>query len=227
MFIAHLPDDVITSYVQSAATIFAVLFALFLQQVSARIRRPAVMLDLQIDAEGGDHVRFDYPGHFEFWIRARAYVPMGKDNARNVEALLVQVRRPDSTHAAPVPSGRLKWSDTTEERVTIPSGAWRRVDLLYFWGSQKSSPVLAPGLSRPSFDSPPTERRQLGEPGRYSIDFVIAGENTDPTYWRLAFVLNTDGPEDEFSVESRIYDLRISRISRLRTDSLGRRHHHR
>ena len=111
----------------SAATI---ALALFLQWGLVRLRRPKLSLSVSANVDEEDWVPLDFADRAELYLRIRVHNERKKVTAHNVEVLLLKVQRPHHAKVAPVvPSRQLAWADTPDERLAIPSGTWRRVDV--------------------------------------------------------------------------------------------------
>jgi hypothetical protein len=202
--------ELVASYMEAVGTVAAVLLALFLQVVLVRMRRPKVYVTLSTDVTQGDISVDDGHEKTNCWIRCKVWVTRRTNPARNTEVFVQRIiRPPHAVNTREVPGGTLKWSHVESTHVTIPSGTWRRIDLLRLWMHQPASePTLTLGLARTT-DKEPTSRHRLEDEGPYQIDFVVAADGVDPSFWRLSFTRQrSDG-----ALHTWIRDLRVDKLA--------------
>jgi len=175
-------------------TIGAVLVALFLQDVRARMRRPRLRFEFSPDRINEDVVALDHQidQTFDLNLKLRVLAQKHRDPALGVRVLLQRVDQPGSTANQEIPSSReLKWSDTDAEFVDIPAGAWRRVDILRLHGENgESGPqrFFWAVLQRRQRDPyPPEERNRFSDPGEYALELVLTANGARPTWWEVTF----------------------------------------
>jgi hypothetical protein len=181
--------SVIANIFSALGTVGAVVVALFLQHFNVRRARPKLRLEFSPELHDEDMalVELDQPNLF---VRLKIWAHSGRDAARNVQVLLLRMERPATTEPAPViPSRNLKWSDTPNEKLDIPPGIWRRVDFLNMWAEpdRDDGHVLLPMLYQYDEPWPPHPRHFLRDPGRYRAILAIVADNTDSTFWAVAF----------------------------------------
>lgn len=202
--------ELVAAYISAVGTVSAVLLALFLQLVLVRLKRPKLYITLSIDLADQDISIDNDIDKLNCWIRCKVWAKRRRDPARNTEIFVQRVTRPrNATNSREVPGGTLKWSNLESPYVTIPSGTWRRIELLRYWMHKPASnPTLTLGLARTTNRLEPTLRHRLDDEGPYQVDFVIAADGVDPSFWRLTFIHQpTDGPMHTWLRELRIQQL--------------------
>jgi hypothetical protein len=123
--------ELIASYMEAIGTVAAVILALFLQVVLIRLKRPRLYMTLSSSLGEEDVVIYQEQAQFNCWIRCKVWAAKGRRPARNAEVFVQRVIRPDSASNTRVaPGGTLQWTSAESVHVSIPSGTWRRVDLL-------------------------------------------------------------------------------------------------
>lgn len=183
----------IASYLQSAATVAAVILALFLQVFLVRLRRPALNLSVSMDVEDDDLVLAVRPDKRQdrVFIRGKVWAEKGKESARDAQVLLAGMTRPQSWPVTNPPAlgAPLKWAELDAETVTIPSGAWRRVDLLQLWRSTASNAEygLWTALQKTARQFPPGPRYYLTEPGEYILHLIVTAHEAPSSHWDFRF----------------------------------------
>jgi hypothetical protein len=204
--------ELIASYVEAIATLLAVLLALFLQVILVRLRRPRLYVTLTTDITEEDIAIDDDNGKLNCWIRCKVWAAPRKQPARNAEVFVQRVHRPpDAANTREVPGGALMWSHQEATQVSIPAGTWRRVDLLRYWIHEPASePTVTLGLARTA-DRPPWSRghRLDEDEGVYQVDFVVAADDVDPSFWRLQYTYRRSGARP---ADSNILNLQIIRL---------------
>jgi hypothetical protein len=223
------------------ATVTTIGVALFLQWWLVRRRRPALSLTFSPRLEDEDLVPLEFRDRIELWLRVRVEVKQKKATAHNVEVLLLKVRRPSYINdAAVVPTRQLAWSDTPDERLAIPSGTWRRIDILKLASVRRlpRRPTLTPALKsyedalyRPGRRIPrfyrarlrgtnhaPNayfgERYQLEDDGEYQFTLAVTADEVESTLWRLSFVYKGAPATAASQLLRQISDIQLRRISR-------------
>lgn len=224
----------------SAATI---ALALFLQWGLVRLRRPKLSLSVSANVDEEDWVPLDFADRAELYLRIRVHNERKKVTAHNVEVLLLKVQRPHHAKVAPVvPSRQLAWADTPDERLAIPSGTWRRVDVLKLTRSRNpgGAATLVPALKEyePRGQIPPlrfkgqrwfrgfasrapsaattpqyaTERDVLREDGTYVFELATTADEVEAQRWELSF-------EYRAAPASRAIDL-LPQISQVKLEPI-------
>jgi hypothetical protein len=182
----------IASYLQSVATVVAVVIALFLQVWVTRRQRPVLSMSLSTHLADDDLTLTERPGSsgLRCYIRARVHCRTGRGAARNTQVLLMGMERPPSWGAVNPPSvgAPLKWAEVDDLSVTVPSGVWRRVDLLQLWTADVADPPLAwTALAKTAGQYPPSLRYLLREAGHYTFHLAVTADDAQPSMWRLSF----------------------------------------
>ena len=137
-------EERLRTYLQAAgvvANVTTIAVALLLQWWLVRYRRPRLILKkISENLEDEDLVPLDFKDRMELFIRVRVEAKTKKTTAHNVEVLLLKVQRPPYVRDAPVvPSRQLTWADTPAERLAIPAGTSRRIDVLKLTVKRNSS----------------------------------------------------------------------------------------
>jgi hypothetical protein len=180
----------IAAWLQGIGTVAAVVLALFLQVFLVWLRRPRIRLETSLDLRDQDLIVASRPEreHYICWLRARIFVADRTHSAVNAE-VVVQDWRSSSNQEAPFAHGNsLRWANSPDELVRIPSGAWRRFDLISWMASsnEASEPVLWIAL-RQAHTYPPQSWFQLKEPGAYELDLIVVADNMTPSRWTFKF----------------------------------------
>ena len=137
-------EERLRTFLQAAgvmANLATVATALLLQWGLVRLRRPRLILNQISEVlKDEDLVPLDFKDRMELFIRVRVEAKTKKVTAHNVEVLLLKVQRPSYVRDAfVVPSRQLAWADTPAERLAIPAGTWRRIDILKLTVKRNSS----------------------------------------------------------------------------------------
>jgi hypothetical protein len=224
--LSTLTSELVASYLEAIGTVSAVILALFLQVYLVWKRRPRLSLAYSAGARDNDYRNVEKADFCEHWLQFRVMAKSGTVAARDVEVFVASVRRPDGSSIEAVPTGTLEWTDAGVGRVKIPSGTWRRVDLLCYWYGRHvdGDPVLAVVLHNPHGPipppMPPSRRHHLTDPGRYEIEFYISSDESQSTRWLMTFnhvVPTVSGANGTSSITAealgtRIRDVRFSRL---------------
>jgi hypothetical protein len=202
--------ELVAAYMGAIGTLLAVVLALFLQVILVRIEQPRIYLTLSPDLADEDAIVNEDSAKITYWVRCKVWVARGKNPARNAEILVQRITRPaGASNSKVAPGGTLKWTDLIATQVTIPSGAWRRVDLLRYWWPKvdpDAEPVLSVALSRTAGQTPSRDRHWLNDEGVYMVDFVIVADGVEPSFWRLTF----EHRRNEDALPSRIHNLHLA-----------------
>lgn len=213
MHIAGSAVQAVASVGEAVGTISAVVVALFLQLFRVRRRAPDLSLLFSPAQEAGDRVLVA-EGNLALYVRLRVSNAPKKDMARNVEILLLHVGYPPgSVLPGVMPSRNLAWADVPDQRLSIPSNVYRRVDFLNLWTSAASpgTPQLTPSLAQHNDTWPPADRQLLTAPGLYDITLAITAENCDATYWSVKFQFSPQPVSSVGELAPIVSDLSISR----------------
>jgi hypothetical protein len=185
--------QLIANYIEALGTLAAVVLALFLQVFLVRRKRPGFWVEYSADPTEEDIRNLDRDSFSEHWERFRVHTYRRKHAAKNTEIFVTKVRRPPSpTPREAVPAGNLEWSDAGVSSCNIPSGTWRRSDILCYWhGDSASEPALSVVIHSPTTPSPPpmplSERHILRDIGSYAIEFYISCDEADPVKYQMTF----------------------------------------
>jgi hypothetical protein len=172
-------------------TALTIAVALFLQWFLVRHQRPKLSLSFSDALEKEDIAPVQLEQRAELWVRLRVDAAAKKKTAHNVEVLLLRVSRPVGGNTIVVPSRQLSWADTPDERLAIPSGTYRRVDILKLF--QNDADPGGPTALRPALkhypDSPIAANRDLlSDPGKYTFDLAVTADEVEATRWQFSFV---------------------------------------
>jgi hypothetical protein len=196
----------------AVGTLAAVVLALFLQVIIVARRRPSLSLQFSPDESQGDIVTTDWADDFNLWIQLKVHATSGRNTARNVQVMVLRVVRPSvSGTDETVPSRVLKWSDSPTVAVDIPSGTWRRVDLVRYYKAKK--PKSEPALLFPAFNPqlvaqfPPSPRHHLTESGRYVFELAISADEINAIGYWVAFDFSPAPVNDTNDMKSQIANI--------------------
>ena len=171
-------------------TVATIAVALFLQWGLVRYRRPRLSLRFSEALEDEDLVPLDFKDRTELFLRVKVEAKAKKATAHNVEVLLLKVRRPIYVRDAPVvPSRQLAWADTPAERLAIPAGTSRRIDVLKLVKRNSSDRArLIPALKVYEGSTDEEDRNVLAEDGKYEFELAVTADEAEATWWRLSFL---------------------------------------
>jgi hypothetical protein len=126
----------VAEWIGAVGTALAVILALWLQWLRVWLRRPALVLDFDVERDRADIRHAD--GYASHWVRPRVRNRPRRNSADDVELMLARVRLVDP--AAESRSERpeelleglpLKWSEVESTKVSIPPGTARRIDFVH------------------------------------------------------------------------------------------------
>ena len=169
-----------------ASIAIVVLAVLFREEVRAARLRP--VLQMAFDPLSSDKLRIGDPPYVEFWIRFRVRNASGKDTARAVQLLLLNVRSAEATRSLPdsAPNRPFQVGDTHETSIDIASNAERRFDILYLERQE-------PHSSHPSVILALQPRSKSGRDllgvGTHQLYLALLLENGDASYWYTEAVI--------------------------------------
>ncbi len=184
-----------SALVAAVGTIAAVIVALFLQYVLVLRQRPKLYLSFSSDRESEDIVADDGREVSRVFIRFKVHAATGRSTAHNVEVFLMRARRPASAIVRrPVPDRPFKWAGRgTSRQINIPSGAWRRFDLLHYRIEHEGErrQLLTPALFQEDDIDPMTlpagDHWYLKDPGAYEFEISLTADGIDATEWTVHF----------------------------------------
>lgn len=184
-----------SALVAAVGTIAAVVVALFLQYVLTLRQRPKLYLSFSSDRESEDIVGHDRREMSRAFIRFKVHAATGRSTAHNVEVFLMRARRPASAIVRrPVPDRPFKWVGRgTSPKIDIPSGAWRRFDLLHYRIEHEGErrQLLTPALIQEDgidpMTLPPDYHWYLKDPGTYEFELSLTADGIDATEWTVRF----------------------------------------
>lgn len=216
-----LNGETLSSYLEAAGTVAAVIVALFIQVYLVWRRRPDLSLSISEDRDSEDNVVVRLEGHdppiIEFWVRAKVAVRNGRDAADGVKVIVAKAERPAWDPIKKViPSGHpLAWSSIGGAAQTILPGTWLRVDVLRYRIQCPQYPrqvemAVTPGSH--GFDNKDLQR-VLGADGQYSITVLLGGRNCKTSTWKISFhhLADTAAETDE-EIMNQIRNIRVSRV---------------
>ena len=164
--------------------------ALLLQWWLVRQSRPRLSLEFSPIPADEDIAPVQLADRNELWVRLKVRSKSGKATAHSAEVLLLRLHRPGASSSV-VPSRQLSWADTPSERLAIPSGTWRRVDVLKLVAhSDASRAVLAPALKQYADSGEAAARDVLAEDGLYRLDLAITADEIESSRWRFDFIFH-------------------------------------
>jgi hypothetical protein len=174
-------------------TALTIAVALLLQWALVLHHRPKLSLSFSDVLGDEDIAPVQLDQRAELWVRLRVNAGAGKKTAHNVEVLLLRVWRPAGGKTSVVPSRQLSWADTPDERLALPSGTYRRVDVLKLFqneGDPGGPTALRPALKHYP-DSPIAVGRDLlSDQGKYTFDLAVTADEVEATRWQFSFVYN-------------------------------------
>ena len=203
-------------------TVFAVILALFLQVILVQRRRPSLYLDYSSDEDDQDSIALDLEHDLNFWVQMKVRSRARKNTAHNVEVTLLRVVRPAGANRAAVPSRVLKWSDALSLRVDIPSGIWKRVDIIHYWSEKEGAKrsLLLPAFNRQVVGGfPPSQRHYLTDAGEYRFELIVSADDIDASAWWVSFWFEPQQISSLMDMRQQIKDVRFGRA---KIDSQGR-----
>jgi hypothetical protein len=204
----------IAAWLQGIGTVAAVVLALFLQVFLVWLRRPKVRLEVSLDIRDQDLVTASRPEreHYVCWLRARIFVSGRTHSAINAEVVVQDWRSPADQGAPFAHGNSLRWANSRDELVRIPSGTWRRFDLICWMASSTvaAEPLLWIAL-RHAKTYPPPSWFQLREAGIYEIDLMVVADNMKPSRWSFRFTYNPAMVENLDDLRDAVKDVELVR----------------
>lgn len=193
----------------SACTLVAVITALWLQYFLVYHRR--ARLALVFDPHPNASYTATYGAYHEsLWIRLRVENRSpARESAEDVQLFVVNVRRPaGSTRRGPVPARPFKFADVDSDRIDLPPGVFRYVDIGHILrgaepndvAHQRLRLVLYPINIMDDPEGTPNDDRHRLEPGVYALELVLTARSTPAQFYVLYVGFEASWADDPFGL---------------------------
>ena len=206
--------DLVASYISAISTLIAVILALFLQVILVRLRRPGLFVTFSDEPASTDLTSVESVDKSDYWIHVKVWNRKGRSAARNAEAFVIRVIRPESSpNEGNVPATPLGWCHLKDPQIDIPSGIYRSLDVVRYCKERTESSdtyLICAWPGRRTW--PPRERDRLTGPGCYEVHFAITCDEAEPSFWCLSFTFAPCTAQSAMELGQQISDIRLREL---------------